>query len=257
LVREAPMRRLWTTAIRVLSLQLTFPWDQSKRASQRLYPQVANGFVGLCVVILVVTVVVSQAVASETKVVSNCPMKAVEGNAAFAIAQLKSIDGEVDHERYAHALKLFGKSYFLCPKSEHAVGTMYLNGWGVEQDEVKGLEMLKKAAVSGYEDASMDYGLILYSGSNGMAENKPEAIEFFKKASEQGSVYTAFYVAQMYYQGDGVTQDIVKSYMWAKIGVAIGDDNALKAEPTLKLEMTRTQITEAEGLAKDWLGKHK
>ena len=56
----------------------------------------------------------------------------------------------------------------------------------------------------------------------------------------------------MYYTGQGVPQDYVKSYMWASLAAAQGDAKAAMGRDTVAALMTPAQIQQATALAAAW-----
>jgi uncharacterized protein len=66
-----------------------------------------------------------------------------------------------------------------------------------------------------------------------------------------------FYLAAMYFKGQGVPQDYVQAYKWLNLAAsnyAAGSkhDKAAKARDTLATQMTPAQIAEAQKLAREW-----
>jgi TPR repeat protein len=103
--------------------------------------------------------------------------------------------------------------------AQYYLGTLYLYGDGVEKDAKTAVKWLIKSAIIGDRDSA---GLL----------------------------------ARIYYDGLESNSDLVRSLMWAVVAARCGEPEATSLYKALKLEMTRTQITEAEELAKEWLAKH-
>jgi hypothetical protein len=55
----------------------------------------------------------------------------------------------------------------------------------------------------------------------------------------------------MYYNGQGVTQDYIMSYMWLNLAVAQGTEGASTLGSILEREMTPEQIAEAWRLSRE------
>jgi len=59
----------------------------------------------------------------------------------------------------------------------------------------------------------------------------------------------------MYFRGRGVPQDYVSAHMWMNLSAAAGDKEAAKSRDIIAALMTRTQIAEAQKLAREWKPK--
>ena len=77
----------------------------------------------------------------------------------------------------------------------------------------KELELAELAAVNG--DAEMQNNLgIIYRDGCGLAQDKNEALKWFKRAVNQGSSSGANLIGFMYLEGDGVAQDRTEATKW-------------------------------------------
>jgi uncharacterized protein len=114
------------------------------------------------------------------------------------------------------------------------LGQMYLQGDDVVQSDKVALSLFLKAA-----------------NPSGHTDIKPNGL---------GNPKGQYMLGIMYYQGRGVTLDRVEAYKWLTIASSTDHDEdfdsirieAKEARETLKLEMTRSQITEAESLSLKW-----
>ena len=59
----------------------------------------------------------------------------------------------------------------------------------------------------------------------------------------------------MYAKGRAVPQDYVLAHMWWNLAAAQGDKDAAKNRDIIGKRMTRTQIAEAQRLAREWKPK--
>ena len=69
--------------------------------------------------------------------------------------------------------------------AQNALGHIYLNGWGVEQNAEKAQRWFKAAADQGHTDAQFSLGKAFRDGLFGQ-QNKAEAQKWFKAAADQG-----------------------------------------------------------------------
>ncbi len=90
---------------------------------------------------------------------------------------------------------------------------MYENGDGVEQDYEEALEWFRKAAEQG--DLLAQYSLgDMYENGNGVEQDYEEALEWFRKAAEQGLSLAQYSLGLMYENGNGVEQDYEEAEKW-------------------------------------------
>ena len=55
--------------------------------------------------------------------------------------------------------------------------------------------------------------------------------------------------ASMYYEGEGVAENSVRSHMWLNIAAAQGDPDAARMRDIVSKGMTAQQLTEAQAMA--------
>ena len=54
----------------------------------------------------------------------------------------------------------------------------------------------------------------MYANGEGVIKDYEKAVEWFKKAAQQGYALAQFNLGVMYAKGDGVTQDMKKALQW-------------------------------------------
>ena len=91
-------------------------------------------------------------------------------------------------------------------KAQYYVAYMYLNGYGVSQDENKGLDYLQKSVNQGFEKSLAMMGYFLSEGLH-VPMDKQKGIELYQKAAEKGDDDALLNLGVLYYLGDGVDQD--------------------------------------------------
>ena len=74
----------------------------------------------------------------------------------------KDLIEEKDYEKALKAFELAAKTGDL--DAMHAVGIMYIGGWGIEQNDKKGLEYIIKAANQSHLKAQYTLGAMYYLG---------------------------------------------------------------------------------------------
>ena len=111
----------------------------------------------------------------------------------------------------------------------------------------------RRLAEQGNAGAQLDLGF-MYDNGYGVSQDYKEAIKWYRRAAEQGNDRAQYNLGLMYDNGDGVPQNYVQAHMWYDIaGVAA----AVRNRDFVAQEMTPTQITDAQRLAREWQGKHR
>lgn len=95
------------------------------------------------------------------------------------------------------------------------LGSLYLNGWGIEKDVNKALENYKMAAALGDETAMNQIGIIL-SGYEGFEENPEQSFYWFNEASKKNSSEGMYNLGCCYKNGYGTETDIEQAAEWFK-----------------------------------------
>ena len=69
--------------------------------------------------------------------------------------------------------------------AQYNLGVCYYNGYGVAQDKGEAVKWYRKAAEQGFADAQYWLGVCYYNGY-GVAQDYDEAVKWIRKAAEQG-----------------------------------------------------------------------
>jgi len=102
-------------------------------------------------------------------------------------------------------------------------------------------------------DASAQFNLgVMYANGRGVPEDDREAVKWYRKAAEQGDASAQYNLGVMYDNGSGVPEDDVLAYMWWNLAAASGHKNSKKNRDSIRKEMSRSQITEAQRLSREW-----
>jgi TPR repeat protein len=107
--------------------------------------------------------------------------------------------------------------------AQEALGLMYAEGQGVEQDFKEAVKWYQKAADQGNADAQETLGLYYETGLPGGKDFK-EAVKWYQKAADQGNDGGQFGLGRMYYHGDGVEQDFKEAVKWFQKAAEQGCD---------------------------------
>ena len=101
---------------------------------------------------------------------------------------------------------------------------MYFDGTGVLKDAKEAVNWYRKAAEQGHAIAQWQLGFI-YANSEGVLKDAKEAVNWHRKAAEQGIASAQFNLGAMYANGQGVPKDMVNAYAWLNMAVANCDSN--------------------------------
>ena len=88
-----------------------------------------------------------------------------------------------------------------------------LKGQGVPQDYAEAVQWYRKAAEQGVAKAQFNLGL-MYDNGLGVTQDYARAGKWYRKAAEQGYATAQFNLGLMYENGEGVPQDYVHAHMW-------------------------------------------
>jgi len=110
-------------------------------------------------------------------------------------------------------------------KAQFNLGVAYYNGDGVAQDKAEAVRWFRKAAEQGHADAQFNLGL-MYGKGEGVAQDKAEAVRWFRKAAEQGVAAAQYNLGVMHSKGDGVEQNKAEAAKWYRKAAEQGDAQA-------------------------------
>jgi uncharacterized protein len=98
-------------------------------------------------------------------------------------------------------------------QAQFVLGSMYLQGIGVRQDNAQAAAWYRKAAEQGNADGQYMLGG-MYADGRGVPKDSKEAVKWFRQAAEQGYPRAMAYLGAMYLQGIGVRQDDIQAVAW-------------------------------------------
>ena len=130
-----------------------------------------------------------------------CVCVAVAEGASSAKPNVEQLFAEgvaaYDAGNYAKALASFTKvadqGY---AEAQYNLGTMYMDGRGVTQDDKQAVAWYRKAADQGYAMAQYNLG-VMYENGRGVAKDERRAIEYWKMAARQGDEDARYNLAEL------------------------------------------------------------
>ena len=97
--------------------------------------------------------------------------------------------------------------------AQFMLGNMYAFGQGVPEDAPAAVRWYRKAAEQGEPRAQFRLG-IMYARGEGVAEDDAEAAQWFRLAAEQGEPRAQVILGAMYARGEGVAEDDAEAVQW-------------------------------------------
>jgi TPR repeat protein len=122
-------------------------------------------------------------------------------------------------------------------------------------------ELVKKAAMRGNAAAQFSLGVMNYDfrdlSSDQDKVNPQEALIWYRRAAEQGDCDSQFSLGTAYERGIGVPQDYIEAHKWYNLAAPRSSyadirDDIIKRRDALAHRMTRSQLAEAQRLAREW-----
>jgi hypothetical protein len=81
-------------------------------------------------------------------------------------------------------------------------------------------------------------------------------IESWLDAAERGQVEALYNLGLLYSTGQGVPVDYVMAHKWFNLAAMKGNSQARECRAELALDMSPTEIAEAQRQAREWLLQH-
>jgi hypothetical protein len=111
--------------------------------------------------------------------------------------------------------------------AQYRMGEMCAAGNGVPIDRHQAVEWYRKAAEQGHAKAQLQLGLVHEHGEGGPARDAAQAAAWYRKAAEQGEPSAQFLLGKLYDAGRGVPQDKREAARWYEAAAAQGEVLAL------------------------------
>jgi uncharacterized protein len=114
------------------------------------------------------------------------------------------------------------------PEAQTLLALAYHAGVLLRKDDVEATRLLHQAADRGYMAAEESLGIFSETGI-GMEGGRPapaDALNWYKKAAQQGSIDAATDIALLYANGKGVTRDSEQAVAWFRRAAEGGDASA-------------------------------
>ena len=108
------------------------------------------------------------------------------------------------------------------------------------------------------EDAESHFSLgDMYFSGQGVPQDYKEAVKWYRRAAEQGSIEAQYNLGVSYRDGQGVPRNYAMAHMYWNIASESGHKNAIRNRDILEKKMTPSQIEKAQKLAREWMQNHQ
>ncbi|MHB8216538.1 MAG: GAF domain-containing protein [Candidatus Sulfotelmatobacter sp.] len=116
------------------------------------------------------------------------------------------------------------------------------------------MEELRALARHGNPAAENAMGLLYAQGDarHAITQDQREAVRWFTRAAEHGSVPAQYKLGLLYWGGHGVPKDANKAYFWAVLARAGGQEGSQDLAKVLATDLTRAQAAAIEYQAEIW-----
>ena len=143
--------------------------------------------------------------------------------------------------------------------AQYFLAVTYAAGDGVPQNDPQAVRWYRLAAQQGLARAQFDLA-VMYANGRGVPQDDAEAVRWYRLAAEQGRADAQFNLGIKYDSGRGVPQDYVQAHMWYNLTASrmTGEERKIAADRRdfLARLMTPAQLAEAQRLARDWDAAH-
>ena len=119
-----------------------------------------------------------------------------------------------------------------------------------KHDYVTALTLFFTLAEKGHATAQFNLG-VMYENGIGVIKDFKKSVGWYRMAAEQGYVKAQFNLALMYEDGKWVKQDYVLAHMWYNLAAGNGDKSATNNRDIVAKEMTPSQISKAQDMARE------
>jgi TPR repeat protein len=140
-------------------------------------------------------------------------------------------------------------------RAQTTLGLLYFRGVGLERNYDLAYKWWALAAA---RDPAAQFNLgNLFLEGKGVTPDFAKAAEWYTAAARRGHVQAQHNLGMLYFEGAGVAKDLPRAYMWVQVAALQGDERAEQSLKRIAADMTPAQITEAKGLADDWMARLK
>jgi TPR repeat protein len=138
--------------------------------------------------------------------------------------------------------------------AQNNLGSLYLRAHGVPQSYVMAVEWLRKAADQGNATAQCTLGFMYEQGEGGLPQSDALAVEWFRKAADQGDAQAQCNLGFMYLYGQGLPQSDALAVEWYRKAADQGHANA-EFNLGIMYRLGKGGLPQSDALAVEWYRK--
>lgn len=137
--------------------------------------------------------------------------------------------------------------------AQFELGSRYLNGTGVPQDNFEALRWFTLAAEQ--ENSNAQYNIaVMYLNGIGVIKDAEQAVQWFLKAADNGDVSSQFTLGIILFNGQlNVPQNTAEAYKWFTLAGAGGHQTAAANAVLVQELLPPEQVIAMQDAAKAWI----
>ena len=140
--------------------------------------------------------------------------------------------------------------------AQNELGFAYHSGKSVPQDYAEAVQWFRKAADQGFAEAQVNLGNAYHEGT-GVPQDYSEAARWYGKAADQGFAEAQVNLGNAYHLGTGVPKDKAKAYFWTNLAAALNrdaeDSHSAKLRDSIAATLTPVQLSAIQRKCRQWM----
>jgi TPR repeat protein len=155
--------------------------------------------------------------------------------------------------------------------AQYNLGVMYYTGQGVGQSYERAYHWLLQSAEQGHLNSMFNVATMYYNGQGmnsalmqvwplsliSRRQNLAQAATWYQEAAEYEHAGAQYNLATMYEAGEGVQQDLVQAYVWARLARDNEATGATALVTRLQAAMTPAQLDQAQRAYAEWVLQYR
>lgn len=151
--------------------------------------------------------------------------------------------------------------------AQYNLGVMYYTGQGVEQSYENAFHWLSQAADQGHLNSMFNLATMYYNGQGvnsalmqiwplsliSRRQNLQDAASWYQEAAEYEHAGAQYNLATMYEAGEGVEQDLIRAYVWARLARDNEASGAVALVNRIQSAMTPAELEQAQRDYTQWV----
>ena len=135
--------------------------------------------------------------------------------------------------------------------SYNNLGCVYFRGFAVPRDYAEAIKWFRRGAERGSLEAANNLAFFYYYGVSGKVDYD-QAADWFRAAAYGGLASAQAGLAEQLYFGNSVPFDDVQAYVWARLSIVGGASRAVHIASDLERSLSTPQTAAAEKIIAEW-----